>query len=140
MLLKLVLPDLSRTIPGGVVQKWHVEEGDEVGFGDDLFDLHVGEVTKAVRPLGADQVSGAGASEVVLARRETDFRVRVTSADAGYLRRILAPVGATLEPGGVAAVFALEADEVVPDDADAVAGAPEVRVAANILQGDEVDP
>lgn len=136
MLLKLILPAVGRMFDQGTVAQWHVQEGDHVGFGDDLFDFEVHERIKVVRSLKADVITAENEEESgdPYARRAVDMRIRVTSSDVGVMRKILAGPGYARQTGEVVALLTLEEDDPMETESDAVAEAPALRVATNIIQ------
>lgn len=137
MHLKLVLPDFSKEIRSGTMARWHVEEGDPVAFGGDLFDLLVTERVKMARPGDPRAVLQAEASDPRFVTRATEVYFRVVSADLGVLREVRVEAGTPVAVGDVVGIVSTdpEADGPAPSSVD---GLPEVRVAVNLLEG--VDP
>ena len=101
MKLTIEFPRISPAIENGTVGAWHKQPGDAIAYGDDLFDITIGEVTRMRRSLSARVKKPSKAKY----RKLSDVSVvyRVTSMDAGTLGEIVAPVGAAIEVGDVVA-------------------------------------
>jgi len=78
------MPKLSPTMEEGVIDKWHVKEGDFVEAGDLLFEVSTDKAT-----------------------------VEHNALDEGWLRQIVVKEGETAEVGQLVAMFAVEEDEEV---------------------------
>lgn len=129
MLLNLRLPQFALDVRGGTIAHWHVREGDEVGFGDDLFDLKVSERIMMLRHRDAATVVGLGDAEPAYHVKPTEMYFRVLSADPGVVRKVIVAEGEHLAVGGVAAVVSTERDESLEGDpSDSL---PDMRVAVN---------
>lgn len=111
MRLRLLMPSVDRLLRGGSIVRWHKSEGEWVDYGDDLFDLHV--------PIRRPEYGG-------------DVLVRVTSSDAGLLRRIYAREGGRHEVGDLLAVLVTGDTEPVPED-PACADGTVFRVVTSVL-------
>lgn len=101
MKLSVEFPRISPAIEAGTIAKWHKTVGDEVAYGDDLFDIAIEEVTRMRRRLGARMRKPAKAKY----RKLSDISVlyRVTSMDGGTLSEIAAPEGTSIEVGDAVA-------------------------------------
>lgn len=101
MKLSIEFPQISPAIEGGTVSHWHKRVGDQVSYGDDLFDIAIEEVTRMRRRLGAKVRKPSKAKY----RKLSDIRViyRVTSMDTGTLSDIAAPEGTPITVGDVVA-------------------------------------
>jgi hypothetical protein len=143
MLLKLVLPYRDREFVGGVLVKWHKAEGEWVNYGEDLFDLRVQEVRGGPLPMAGRQeielmtnpqtaeawsrenelfAAGALAEDPSGSRKRLCF-MRVTSSDAGWLRRACSREGDPAKVGELVALLTTEEGEPLPDDGAALAAA-----------------
>jgi multidrug efflux pump subunit AcrA (membrane-fusion protein) len=145
-------------IERAAILKWHKTEGDWVDYGDDLLDMEVEAIqspankaelqheiellnTKPSRiaELAARQLAGEALSvgdidpEVLEPRElyEWTFTARITSSDAGVLRRICAPQGQRRTAGDVLAVLATEPGEVAPISEQALGAAGGFRTVIN---------
>lgn len=117
MFFKLVMPSVDRLMKGGVVGKWYKAEGDRVDYGDDLLDVKV-ELTMSVLDRGSMEQrirllkDGGSVRDNDLAditnERALMLIMRVTSSDAGILRRIDAKEGHYGEVGSLLAVLSTE--------------------------------
>ena len=125
MLIRLEIPHIEPNILGGAIIRWHKQEGDWIGFGDDLFDLRIGEVNK----------------EGNQPYRSVNALVRVTSSDFGYLRNIQVHNNVQLPTGQLVAVLSMEEDEPLVEDQNTIETAPTFRVVTNFIryqtEGDE---
>ncbi len=121
MLLKLVMPYHDRTFQGGTIVRWFKGEGDWINYGDDLFDLRLGEVrvTKTITasrphewlremaehvpgfltpgtsvPATESSMEGSAANEPAeFFSWDAVVVLRIRSSDVGCLRRIEAKEG-----------------------------------------------
>ncbi len=101
MKLSIEFPPISPAIEAGTVAKWHKAVGDEVSYGDDLFDIAIEEVTRMRRSLSARVRKPSKAKY----RKLSDVSVmyRVTSMDSGRLTNIEALEGTAIAVGDVVA-------------------------------------
>lgn len=101
MKLSVEFPRISPAIENGTIAKWHKAVGDDVAYGDDLFDIAIGEVTRMRRRLGARIGKPAKAKY----RKLSDIKVlyRVTTMDGGTLSEIAAPEGTPIQVGDAVA-------------------------------------
>ena len=101
MKLSIEFPPISPAIEAGTVAKWHKAVGDEISYGDDLFDIAVEEVTRMRRSLSARVRKPSKAKY----RKLSDVSVmyRVTSMDSGRLTNIEALEGTPIAVGDVVA-------------------------------------
>ena len=134
MLYRVAVPVLPAQVREADVERWHVEVGDTIEFGDPVCDLIVSHNYKIVRQHKANLIRrSSGASDVMT--KSTDIRVRILSNDRAVLRAISAPVGTEVREGDELGVAAADASE--PLD-----GAPvmELRLLAEMMaQADNVD-
>jgi len=99
MKLSIEFPPISPAIEAGTVVKWHKAVGDDVSYGDDLFDIAIEEVTRMRRSLSARVRKPSKAKY----RKLSDISVlyRVTSMDSGTLSDVNAPEGTPIAVGDV---------------------------------------
>src|ERR1051326_2006957 len=142
MQLKLVMTfggNLGRNFLSGSILKWHKAAGEEVRYGDDLFDLRVEEVAmyrsrleQMRTPTGAFRgwtdhkswVEDAGvrtmtrkditADETMMSRRAS-VGVRVRASDGGFLRKVHTKEGERCRAGDLVALLTTAPDEVVEE-------------------------
>ena len=142
MYFKLLMPSVDHLMKGGIIAKWHKAEGDIVGYGDDLFDIQV-ELMMSVLDRGSMKQrirllkDGGVVREEVLAgiadEKALNLVARITSSDAGVLRRIEVREGDYAAVGGLLAV--LEAGEQGAANVldEKLQGVSEFRVVANLI-------
>lgn len=101
MKLSIEFPAISPAIEAGKVAVWHKQVGEDVAYGDDLFDIAIDEVTRMRRSLSARVRKPSKAKY----RKLSDVSVmyRVTSMDSGTLSEISAPEGTSIAVGDVVA-------------------------------------
>ena len=99
MKLSIEFPAIGPAIEAGKVAVWHKQVGDEIAYGDDLFDIAIEEVTRMRRSLSARVRKPSKAKY----RKLSDISVlyRVTSMDSGTLAQIAAPAGTPIAVGDV---------------------------------------
>jgi len=141
MILRLVVPQINRMIPGGSVLKWHVAEGQRVGFGDDLLDLTAQLAGRTIRPL-ADRIRTMTEARRIHVQDVVDLEqgapaatvsFRITASDVGILRRICAPEGTYGDVGALLAVLTTGEDEPCELPETLVATASLFRVVPNVI-------
>ena len=148
MILKLLMPALDWTMPGGAIVGWHKAVGELVYPGDDLFDILVEEsktVGVALRPSKVLSRSRKGdKDEPIHGDRKGVAAIRVTATDMGFLRRIYPQPGAFLTEGDLVAALTTDPAESMGDGGDGDAGDSAVtqaitfRVITNMLAYDEI--
>lgn len=140
MFFKLLMPSVDRLMKGGIVGKWHKNEGDHVDYGDDLVDVKV-ELMMRTPQRSLDQdirllLDGGSVRDRDLASVAGDGAIMVvcvTSSDVGVLRRIEVKEGAYGEAGSLLAVLSTEDHgSTNPLDED-LREASEFRVVANLV-------
>ena len=118
------MPFVDRSMQRAVLVRWFKAEGDSVAYGEDVCEVAVDEVLvlkkrKDARTLAA----GAGAAGRALigeghrirSRKHQPDRLRLTSSDTGFLRRILVREEGRLVVGDLLAVLTTTPDEPVDD-------------------------
>jgi hypothetical protein len=154
MLLKLLLPYYDRSVEEGVIRAWHKKEGDWVNYGDDLFDLDVEELRHMRNmPSGRRQVEMmSGPQALARLRRLNELMMkpiepnegayeritahvvlRVTSSDAGVLRRIRAPEGQRRKVGDLLALLATDENDPLPGPDDPLTEVSAFRTVASFV-------
>lgn len=99
MRYRLSVPVLPPLMGGAEVERWYVEEGGEIDFGDPVCDLLVTEIYKRARRLQPNRMKEFSISSDTTVTDRHQARVRVLSHDRAVLRTILAPVGAAVREG-----------------------------------------
>ena len=135
MLLKLVLPTFSGDITGGTIVRWHVQEGEAVAFGEDLFDLLVSERVMMRRRLAAHFVLRSSSAKPSYFGQPAEMFFRVVSADAAVVREIKVRADQDLRVGGVAAVLSIDEGDATETGPEALEKMPEMRVTVNLIEG-----
>lgn len=141
MLFKLVMPHINRQIQGGAIIKWHKDEGEWVGYGDDLFDMNA--ISSFIEP---DRVRTVSDRQAVtdLTEEETRARdlflmpsmecfIRITSSDTGILLKICAGEGSRGEVGDLIAILGTDEDESIDRAEQRLDQASVFRVVANVI-------
>lgn len=139
MIAKLEMPLVDRALQRGVLVRWFKAEGDAVTYGDDMCEVAVDEILvlkkrKDARILAANPATVAsreaiGEGHRIRSRKKVPIRLRLTSSDTGFLRRILVREQDRVEIGDLLAILSTTADE--PVDAT---GAFSFRVVANRVE------
>jgi hypothetical protein len=142
VILKLLMPALDWTMPGGVIVGWHKAVGEWVNPGDDLFDILVEEsrtVGVALRPSRVLSRARKGdQDEPIHGDRKGVAAIRVTATDMGYLRQVYPAEGAFLKEGNLVAALTTDPAEPLGNGGPAVDQAITFRVITNPLQYDEM--
>jgi hypothetical protein len=124
MILRLDVPPVPKAVSSLRVDRWCVQEGDQVGFGDVIVELVMERWLK--RTFKQTDAEGprpprmpVDVDEIDLISRTGGDRIEVVASDTGALRLIVADVGATVGPDALLAVLTSEPDEpVAAGDAD----------------------
>lgn len=135
MLLRIVIPMINPSLRGGTLVTWHKEEGDIIGYGDDLCTIALDDFAIVRRTGRATLLSGRKMS-----RQKSDVESRsgrahvpmvVTASDRGVLARVIKAEGTPVGVGDLVAVAATDemADPGTPESWEK---APLMRVVANI--------
>lgn len=135
MLLRLEMPMINPTLRGGKVLTWHVKEGEEIGFGQDICTVSLDDFALVRRTGRATQLSGKKMSKLKsnLESRtgEAMVNVVITASDRGKLARVLKKEDDVVAIGDLIAVVATEGSDD-PSGPDNWAQAPVMRVVGNI--------
>src|SRR5437762_5080238 len=149
--------DLGWMLRSGSILKWHKTEGEEVRYGDELFDMRVEEIAihpkflerQLIRPQSfrgwTDQNSWAQqsgtknlavedidpSSPMVTSKRP--FFVRVTSSDHGILRKVYAKAKERRESGDLLAILTTALDERIDETSQSIEETSVFRVVVNRL-------
>lgn len=140
MISKLEMPKIDQSLRGGRVVAWYKQEGDAIGFGDQICKLAIDEFAVLRRTARATLLSGRRRkklkSDLEVREGKVYLEVELTSSDEGVLRRCIAGAGEPVSTGDLLAVVAS------PDHGDLSEGeaewsaAPEFRVVVNVAGGD----
>lgn len=117
MLYRVSVPVLPPQVREAVVERWHLGEGDEIGFGDPVCDLLVRQNYKTVRHHRPNRLKRSPRTSDAVMTKNTDIRVRILSNDRAVLRLITAPAGTEVREAtglGVAAGDTAERVDVEP--------------------------
>ncbi len=124
---------------GGTIVRWHKRAGDQLRFGDDLFDVDVDQIVVLQRTKRAALIARSSRRmkrlkneyEERTARRTVGVRVTAAEPQA-HLRHILAPEGARIRAGDPVALATTTEAEPCPIDVEADTTSP-LRAVVNIL-------
>jgi pyruvate/2-oxoglutarate dehydrogenase complex dihydrolipoamide acyltransferase (E2) component len=138
MLLKLQMPYVNRLIDDGVILRWHKEEGEEIAYGEKLFDIEADRVRlmerdrNTVFAFRAKHKGWSDEERELSFRERTNVRVALTvvASDGGYLRRIEVPVGKRVSVGDLLALVTTTEDESLTGGDEVV-----FRVVPNVIEG-----
>jgi pyruvate/2-oxoglutarate dehydrogenase complex dihydrolipoamide acyltransferase (E2) component len=147
VLLKVEIPAADAAFRGGYVAKWHVKEGDQVEFGDDLCDIAIDEFvamqrTKRATLLGSSNPFRKRRVKDALSLREGRgvVHMRLTSSEGGVtLGKIVVPEGARVAIGDLVGVLSGGTEPVSQPDEASLAAASEARIVVNMPDEDDID-
>ncbi len=143
MFMKLSFPQANGAFQAGVVTKWHIGEGEPLGFGDAVCDLSVDEFLALQRTKRASLLGSTSKRRRRKVKDGIDHRegrgavvIRLVCGESGMtLRRQVAAVGERVSVGGLIAVIGTAEGDVpnqVPDS--------EARVSVDYPDAEEIDP
>lgn len=134
MILRLEIPMTNPSLTGGIIKEWHKDEGDPIGFGEDLFTVSFDEFAVLRRTARATLLAGRKnkslKSQLESREGKVLLHVVVSSAEQGNLEKILLAPGDRFEVGdtvGVASTAPADG-ELTPED---WSDSPPMRVAVN---------
>jgi hypothetical protein len=135
MLLRLEMPMINPSLRGGKVLTWHVDEGEQIGFGEDICTVSLDDFVQVRRTGRATQLAGKkmGRLKSNLESRSGEGLVNVviTASDRGRLARILKAEGESVVIGDLVAVVSTDDSDNVSTP-DSWVEAPVMRVVGNI--------
>lgn len=135
MLLRVEMPMINPSLLGGKVLSWHIGEGEQVGFGEDICTVSLDDFVQVRRTGRATQLAGKKMgrlkSKIESRSGEGLVNVVITASDRGKLAKILKSEGDPVAIGDLIAVVSTDdSDEV--SSPDSWAEAPVMRVVGNI--------
>jgi hypothetical protein len=167
MLLKLMMAfadHSGRTVLKARVSRWHKSEGDWVDYGEDLLDLdveqigvpailtalklkltHLNKSPEGVAQLARQILEGRDPMQehelngdpFEVRPRDWCFPMRLTSSDAGVLRRTYVKEGEYCEVGDLLAVLTMAEDDPLDESEESLTGASTFRVMENFFPAAE---
>lgn len=143
MFLKLSFPQANGAFQAGVVTKWHVDEGEELVFGDAVCDLSVDEFLALQRTKRASLLGSTSKRRRRWIKDGIDHRegrgaviIRLVCAETGMtLRRQVAAIGERVPVGGLVAIIGTPDGDLPKKLPDA-----EARVSVDYPDAEEIDP
>lgn len=134
MILRLEMPLIDPSLRRGRVANWHVGEGDEVAFGEDLCTVVLDEFVALRRTGRATLLSTRRRtklkSDIEVREGKVALKIVITASEPGVVREIAADQGAPVAPGNLLAVIGSDGAESY--SARDVEGACVMRVATNV--------
>lgn len=134
MILRLEIPMTNPSLTGGVLKEWHKDEGDRIGFGEDLCTVSFDEFAVLRRTARATLLAGRKNKNLKSQLESRDGKVLlhvvVSSAEPGTLEKILLAPGdrfAVTDTIGVVSTSPTDG-QLNPEDWN---DSPTMRVAAN---------
>ncbi|AFY35395.1 lipoyl domain-containing protein [Calothrix sp. PCC 7507] len=116
MLLKIVVPQINRTIQGGFIRRWHKNEGELIDYGEDIVNIFI-DKNQFIMPLLPPISILSNLSEpdsTVNEIREFPYGVmRIISMDRGFLRSILVKESEYRSIGEVLALITTNENEPI---------------------------
>jgi hypothetical protein len=131
VILRLELPRLAAAMDRGDVVKWYKHPGDQVGYGDHLCEIEVGNVDRLQRQLGARhaiRVKKPGKAKIRSSGGGVVVRYLLTSKETGSIGQILATEGTEVRQGDLLALI------VSGDPEDAATSTNPARVVVNLAE------
>ncbi len=140
MILKLEMPMIDQSLRGGRVVSWFKQEGEPIGFGDEICRVAVDEFAVLRRTARATLLSGRRRkklkSDLEVRQGKVYLEVDVTSSDSGVLRKQIAREGEPLQSGDLLAVVTTEDHGELEEPEQQWREAPAFRVVVNVAGGD----
>jgi hypothetical protein len=119
MILRLVLPSFDPAVASARLISWSAHEGSPVNFGDNLCEFAVEEMVRHRQDFhfrsfesilrGDEQALPTFAYKV----SDVQYRVRLVSSEAAWLRRIAARDNEVVEVGDLLALFTTSPDDAL---------------------------
>lgn len=140
MILRLEIPVTNPALLGGVVKEWHVAEGEEIAFGDDVCTVLYDDYAVLRRTERANLLAGRKSKKLKSKLEErsgkASLEVVVSAAERAELGKVLLMPGDRFKSGDTLAVVVTEAiaGNLSPED---WAQSPPMRVVANISEDAE---
>lgn len=135
MRMRVVIPTIETNLPRAAVERWHVQPGERVAFGNPICDLAVSERVKTTSVRRADAlIRVTRKQKKVKAETEVEadrFHVvyQVLASEAATIVRHVADLGESLAVGDLLAIADSEdSPDLAPTDSEETA--PTMRVVA----------
>jgi pyruvate/2-oxoglutarate dehydrogenase complex dihydrolipoamide acyltransferase (E2) component len=145
VILRMTVPTGDAAFRAGFIAKWFKNEGDPIGFGEDLCDVAIDEFvamqrTKRATVLGS--ISKARRRKMIdridLREGRGQVTIRLVSGESGMrLGKVLVAEGERIEIGTLIAVLTSGDDAGLAGDVERAA---EARIAVNMPDAEEIDP
>ncbi len=143
MILQLVIPRADPAFEGGILTKWHIDEGAPVLFGSPVCDIEIDDFlalrrTKRASLLGSTSKMRQRRINDGVYRREGrgSVTIRLVSAESNMvLRRQDVEEGSRVMVGSVVAILG-DPEVEIPDT---IAGS-EARISTEFPDAEELDP
>jgi hypothetical protein len=143
MILQLVIPRADPAFEGGVLTKWHIDEGDEIPFGSPVCDIEIDEFlalqrTKRASLLGSTSKKRQRRISDGVYRREGRgaVTIRLVCAESQLLlRRRDVAEGARVRVGGPVAILGGANDPIPETFSGSIA-----RISTEFPDAEELDP
>lgn len=133
MIVKISLPELETNIARSTVSKWHVAEGDAIGFGETICEL---EAAEWILPdtAGVGAIGSMGKRKKRKARRTSrgraQLRYAVVASERATLHRIHAQEGTEIGVGDLLGTARVGSDDA--EEPASHADMPDLRVVAKV--------
>lgn len=141
MILRLEIPITNPSLTGGIIKEWHKEEGDPIGFGEDVCTISFDEFAVLRRTARATLLAGRKHKNLKSHLESRDGKVLlhmvVSSAEPGTLEKTLLAPGDRFAVGDTLAVVS-----TAPIEGELTPGvwsdSPAMRVVANTAADPEL--